>query len=275
MEAFSTTLAAMGRASTAPHHPILTTNHLPPSEKKMKEQRQFEIELVPWDATDGAHVKRLIAQREACTWAEDEVPSWRELMIRGVKTIFWIALTDDSPMREVMLRTHFHEFPKELEPLLDTSPTMAANARTPSARPFHPVGHVALEALPDRNARFGLPRATYWVKSLYISWPLQFSGLGSAAMSHLERIASNPPFNSEYIALDTLPASFQRSDEVQSIAFDARGIPRPQEMRTNEEWFRRMGYRVIGADQRLYRRFDPVSGAEVAMPGLFFKKALR
>ncbi|RCI10513.1 hypothetical protein L249_4340 [Ophiocordyceps polyrhachis-furcata BCC 54312] len=275
MQAFSTTLAAMGRASTAP-----------PALKTASRQR-CRVELIPWDGTDGAHVSRLMAQREACTWAQDEVLAWRELMVQGVKTVFWVALAEDeddddddddhsSPMREVMLRTHCHEFPNELEPLFDTAPTIAANARTPSARAFHPVGHVALEALFDRNARFDLPCATYWVKSLYISWPLQFSGLGSAAMSQLERIASNPPFNSDYIALDTLPADFQRSEQVQSIAFDARGLPRPLEMRTNEDWFRRMGYRVIGADQALYRRFDPVSGSEVAaMPGLFLTKALR
>ncbi|RDA95238.1 hypothetical protein CP533_1915 [Ophiocordyceps camponoti-saundersi (nom. inval.)] len=265
MQAFSTTLIAMGRASAAPTPPArdcpLQTGH--------------RVELIPWDAADGSHVKRLVAQREACTWAEDEVFAWRDLMMRGVKTIFWIALADDSPVRDGMLKTHCHEFPKELEPLFDTAPTMAANARTPSGRAFHPVGHVALEALPDRNARFDLPRATYWVKSLYISWPLQFSGLGSAAMNHLEQIASRPPFDSEYIALDTLPADFQRSEQVLSIAFDDRGVSRPPEMRTNEDWFRRMGYRVIGRDQRLYRRRDPLSGCEVAMPGVFFKKALR
>ena len=35
---------------------------------------------------------------------------------------------------------------------------------------FLPVGHIALQAFPERNVRFSLPATTCWVKSLYISW---------------------------------------------------------------------------------------------------------
>ncbi|PFH56100.1 hypothetical protein XA68_17069 [Ophiocordyceps unilateralis] len=164
---------------------------------------------------------------------------------------------------------------QELEPLIDSAAAVGGNARTASGRTFHPVGHVALEALCDRNARFGLPATTYWVKSLYISWPLQYCGLGRAAMTQVERAAAQPPFNSTFIGLDTLPGHFQRSDQVLSMAFDSRGVDRPTELRTNEDWFRRQGYRVIGSDSCLYCRRDPVSGRVAALPGLFFKKALR
>lgn len=49
------------------------------------------VVLVPWDATDDGQAKRLYEQRVACSWAWDEVASWRVMMLRGDKVVYWVV----------------------------------------------------------------------------------------------------------------------------------------------------------------------------------------
>lgn len=68
--------------------------------------------------------------------------------------------------------TRAHGRTKEREALTDTATRIGQAERTPTRAPFLPIGHIAIEAFPERNVQFSLPATTYWVKSLYISWCL-------------------------------------------------------------------------------------------------------
>ncbi|KAG5913487.1 hypothetical protein E4U42_001117 [Claviceps africana] len=158
--------------------------------------------------------------------------------------------------------------------LVDSAAGLGAATLTPSRQEFVPVGHIGMEAFPDRNETLGLPPSTYWVKSLYVSWALQSCGLGRNAMDQLERAASSPPFNCAFIALDTVRSEFQKSEMLRGL-YDDRGLPRPDVVRTNEEWYLRQGYEIMEAEVEPYEWTSPATGRVVKLPCAFFKKDLR
>jgi len=49
------------------------------------------IELVPWDPTDECQFQRMHDQRVMCGWHEDEVPEWKDKMLKGQKLLYWIV----------------------------------------------------------------------------------------------------------------------------------------------------------------------------------------
>ncbi|POR36195.1 Uncharacterized protein TPAR_03581 [Tolypocladium paradoxum] len=232
------------------------------------------VEIIPWDPTDERQFQRLYDQRVACMWDFDSVAEWKDKMLGGQKIMYWIVLAEDAPRRETLLADHVKQFPKEREPLIDTATRLGQTERTPTKTPFLPIGHIAIEAFPERNVQFSLPATTYWVKSLYISWALQASGLGRSAMAQLERVAAASPFGSTCIALDTASRAFQLREDVMAALYDARGAPRPREMRTNEDWYRRQGYDVVARVEAMYDWVNPATGQSVAVPCVLMKKAV-
>lgn len=54
-------------------------------------------------------------------------------------------------------------------------------------------------------------------------------------MAAIERPAVSPPVNSMIVK------DVQASEEVQEKAFDDRGVVRPKELKTNQDWYTRKG----------------------------------
>ncbi|KAG5976321.1 hypothetical protein E4U58_005127 [Claviceps cyperi] len=77
------------------------------------------------------------------------------------------------------------------------------------------------------------------------------------------------------MALDTVRADFQKSEAWLSGLYDDRGLPRPDVMRTNEEWYVRQGYEMLGAAAGAYEWTNRTTGKIMEVPRAFFKKDLR
>lgn len=103
---------------------------------------------------------------------------------------------------------------------------------------------------------------------------LQSGGLGRKAMHQIERTASSTPFNCSVIALDTVSGAFQRSEESLKGFYDDRGLPRPEEVRTNEDWYLRQGYETMGMKEAAYMWTHPETGDVVPIPCVYLKKDL-
>ncbi|KND88827.1 hypothetical protein TOPH_06549 [Tolypocladium ophioglossoides CBS 100239] len=224
------------------------------------------VELIPWDPTDEQQFQRLYDQRVACTWDYGLVAEWKGKMLRGQKVLYWVVLAGDAPRRDELLGDHVKRFPKERESLVDTATSIGQAERTPSKAPFLPIGHIAIEAFPERNVQFSLPATTYWA--------LQSSGLGRSAMAQFERIAAAPPFNSTFIALDTFPKAFQLREDCVAAFCDARGVPRSPEIRTTQEWYQSQGYHVVGCNEHMYDWVNPKTGESITAPCVFMAKSL-
>ncbi|KAJ6447049.1 C6 finger domain-containing protein [Purpureocillium lavendulum] len=231
------------------------------------------VELTPWDPTDDAQYKRMYEQRVACTWGFDEVEDWKEKMLNGQKVLYWISIAEDFPARDELVAQHVKQWPKESDGLVDSAAVINGTTREPTKKAFHPVGHIAIETFPDRNTQFGLPQTTFWVKSLYISWALQASGLGRSAMAAVERVIAGPPFGADCVALDTVPSEFQLREEQMAGFYDARGVPRPAVIRTNEEWYRRQGYEVVARNASMYDWVNPATGETTTVPCVFMRNS--
>lgn len=74
---------------------------------------------------------------------------------------------------------------------------------------------------------------------------LQAGGIGRSAMIQTERIAASPPFNATVVALDTMRKEFETSESHLKQIFDDKGLQRPREVRSTEEWYIRQGYTVM------------------------------
>ena len=93
-------------------------------------------------------------------------------------------------------------------------------------------------------------------------------------MAELERIAAAPPFNSTILALDTVTGAFQLREESIAGFYDARGAPRPPEIRTSEDWYSRQGYHIIAHGAPMYDWKNPATGELVPVPCIFMTKAV-
>ncbi|RTE77799.1 hypothetical protein BHE90_007707 [Fusarium euwallaceae] len=225
--------------------------------------------LIPWDPTSETHFKRMYDQRVSCGWRYEEVDQWRSKMLKGQKFLYWIILADDLEGREELLTTHTSRYPDEAEELSDTAKTVFNSPREPTNRRFVPIGHIALELLPQQNERFGLPSSTIWIMSLYISWALQGAGLGRSAMVETERLARLPPFNSDVIGLDTVQKHFQLGDNnFRKTYYDSKGT----KVRASEEWYVRQGYEAVERVDRGYDWKDVVTGDFVPVPLVYMVK---
>ncbi|KAH9232162.1 hypothetical protein K456DRAFT_1839867, partial [Colletotrichum gloeosporioides 23] len=154
--------------------------------------------------------------------------------------------------------------------LTDTASAVLQTSRKPTHRPFVPVGHIALELLPEQNKRLGLSSSTIWVTSLYVSWALQSAGLGRSAMAQVEDIAKLPPFNHDKIALDTVQKYFQLSKN----NFGKPPSTPNKRTRTSEEWYTRQGYQATARVDRGYDWMDPETQEHVPVPMVYMIKKL-
>ncbi|KDN67578.1 hypothetical protein CSUB01_03632 [Colletotrichum sublineola] len=152
------------------------------------------VTLIPWDPESADHVTRMLDQRIECGWDSDMVPSWQAYQRSGFKCIYWI----------------------ETEPIVDTAQSIFAVSRKPTGTPFHPVGHISLDVDNPRAEPLDLPipkENVFWIKSLYVSFALQSSGIGRAAMDMVEAMAAGAPLCARTLMLDTLSKEDQLRKE--------------------------------------------------------------
>lgn len=106
------------------------------------------------------------------------------------------VLPPDHPGKDALLQRHFAEFPEEAEPLQDTCEQVLGRPRTPEYSSFTPVGHICLDGCIANHAvnrlMISLENGAYAIAAFYISHVLQGSGIGSLAMSALERYVALP-----------------------------------------------------------------------------------
>ncbi|KAF3808135.1 hypothetical protein GCG54_00012716 [Colletotrichum gloeosporioides] len=228
--------------------------------------------LIPWDPLNADHFQRMVACGSRC----EEIPEWRSKTIMNQKinsgpdADVWKTLADDIPQRDDLLAEHTSQYPNESVELTDTASAVLQTSRKPTHRPFIPVGHIALELLPEQNKRSSLSSPTIWVMSLYVSWALQSAGLGRSAMAQIEDLAKFPPFNHDTIALDTVQKDFQLSQN----KFGKTPHTPSKGIRTSEEWYTRQGYQAIARVDRGYIWMDPETQGHVPVPLVYMIKKL-
>ncbi|CAJ2513549.1 Uu.00g016680.m01.CDS01 [Anthostomella pinea] len=208
----------------------------------MASKHAWKVDLVPWDHSSPEHVERMYDQRVACGWRADEVASWVEYAKKGGRIFYWVLFSDALPDREVLLKKHVEDYPKEAQPLRDTAPEIRLVPREPTAKEFIPIGHVALDIhSAEDDASLGLPSpGTVWIHGLYISYALQGGGYGTGAMSKVEALAAQEPMNATTTALDTV--SKETVDDPDIVRALNEELTSP--VTSKEGWYRRQGYEV-------------------------------
>ncbi|SPO04643.1 uncharacterized protein DNG_07328 [Cephalotrichum gorgonifer] len=208
------------------------------------------VTLIPWDPESAEHSERLIEQRIACGWHADQVKgSWREAQRAGTKCIYWLEIPKEDPNYSSRMEAHLTAFPEQASNLLDTGAYVRGIERQPTNQPFNPVGHISIDtAWPGVDyLNLNTPAmGTIWIKSLYVSAPLQSAGFGRAAMDALEAMATSEPLCATTLMLDAVSKEDQMRKD---FALEFYGyIPKM----ANEEWYCRRGYRVVKTVQDFY-----------------------
>ncbi|KAF9878427.1 hypothetical protein CkaCkLH20_03919 [Colletotrichum karsti] len=246
-----------------------------------------KVQLVPFDPESPDHADRMLQQRIECGWHFDKVHAWKEDQRSGLKCIYWISIHPSDPDAESKLSKHTTLFPKvrhphppiltgtqmisqEKEPLKDTASSIRSTPRTPTETAFIPVGHISLDVDNPAATRLALPipaENLYWIKSLYVSYALQSSGIGRAAMDEVEAMATREPLRARVLMLDTVCKEDQHREE---MVAQVQG--RPPAMST-EEWYARRGYEVIWKELNFYPDFDK-DGKPLGRSTVFMRRDL-
>lgn len=98
-------------------------------------------------------------------------------------------------------------------------------------------------------------------------------GLGRSTMALTERTATSPPLNATVVALDTLRHEWQTSEVYMKMMYEDRGLERPVQFKSNEEWYRRMGYNPMPGPE-YYDWVDPTTQTVTRVPLIFLRKAV-
>ncbi|KAI1811802.1 hypothetical protein GGS20DRAFT_561185 [Poronia punctata] len=224
------------------------------------------VYLIPWDPDSEEHVERMKVQRIACGWKVELVESWRESQRKGDMGMHWVVLHPSHPSTTERLSKHTTAFPDEASALRDTCKFVLHRAYRPSESLFHPIGHIALDAVTgDSGLLTSLSEGILSLSKFYISTALQNAGLGGAAMNALEKMAKEE-FNAKAITLDTIAREECRVDSPRRIA-----MKRPVPSITNQDWYERRGYKVYGGSE--WVDVDD-TGKEWPVKGIYLRKEL-
>lgn len=154
-----------------------------------------------------------------------------------------VLRSDDADYVSSLLDKQAARYPKDATPLVDTASTIRAVARTAPGVSFRPVGHIAVDDSQPALLTYGFDIpvvGAFWIKSLYISYPLQSAGVGRAAMDAIEKLATEPPLSARHLLIDTLHREDQLNEEI-ALAYHG-AVPKV----ANQDWYARRGYRLIG-----------------------------
>lgn len=152
---------------------------------------------------------------------------------------------------------------------MDSCERLRNKSITPSGRTFVPIGHIALDVRSPYTEKYQLNHpldgSAVWVKSLWISNPLQAGGLGRAALDTLEAMATASPLNATTLLLDTMQKDDQRR-------------LRPKIKVGTQEWYDRRGYRLIHTEPDVYKitpeEFAEHGSGEFVIRTVFMRKDL-
>ena len=108
---------------------------------------------------------------------------------------------------------HLKKYPSESTPIKDTATSLAANPRSPSLASFTPVGHISLDSWNEDPSLADGSKGFYRIMRFYVSSALQGSGLGSAAMDTVERMATSEPLYAKQLSLATAANVYPGKEE--------------------------------------------------------------
>ena len=128
--------------------------------------------------------------------------------------------SDEDPSKDEKLAKHLQTYPDEASPLQDTALSFGGKPHSPhqntNTKPFIPIGHISLDAQSVQAGNNDLAdsaRGIYAISTFYVSWVLQGTGLGRAAMDAVEHMASKEPLCAKVLALDTIADDFEGKEE--------------------------------------------------------------
>ncbi|KAI8948545.1 hypothetical protein F4801DRAFT_604347 [Xylaria longipes] len=228
------------------------------------------IYLIPWDPDSQEHVDRMRLQRIACGWKVEEVEGWRDPQRKGDIGLHWVVLHPDHPDTPSRLERHFAGHSSEVEALLDSNTMILGrpHKRDPLIPFFHPVGHIALNAVtPKPELETSLSNGILSLVNFYISTALQSLGLGGVALECCEKMAKEA-FGAKTITLDTIANEEVRADSPRRIA-----LKRPTPTVTNQDWYSRRGYKVYSRKEIAWYDIDD-TGKKWPVSGVFMRKDL-
>lgn len=70
-----------------------------------------KVYLIPWDPSSEEQYQRMQDQRLSCGLRVDEVPAWKDKHLKGVKTMYWVVLSDGFADKDKLLAEHAAKYP--------------------------------------------------------------------------------------------------------------------------------------------------------------------
>ncbi|KAK4055281.1 hypothetical protein OIV83_000564 [Microbotryomycetes sp. JL201] len=202
------------------------------------------IKLVPFDPDDSIQVEELRRQRVLCGWNVDKVDKWREYGRQGLKALFWVFPADDQESRA--------KWTSDM-PQVDMCNLSPKKEGPPPNPNFRPLGQGSLDWYDDMGderlvCRDKKPRRIQ-ISNLFTLKHLAGRGLGNMILAELESLASKPPFDADYVTLNTID---------RDLAVDPRHAKRfgwhyDADARVNQDWYVRKGYTVF---ERMVPRYE-------------------
>lgn len=227
---------ASDKPTKAPSTGNTTTTTASPGTKAAR----AECTLNPIDLYSPAEFDALTRQRIACGWNHQPAVllEWRSQIDSGLKSLFWIATTDDPRAGHISLDSVADDGDPEL-------------------------------ARADRRV---MTVATFFIKQQH-----RKRGVGGAAMDAVEDMATKEPYGSKEcreIALTTLSRKYTEDDSDEwGGMWERWGSKRPPKGTSNEDWYTRRGY-VKWKEAPKYEH-TMVNGEETKLVAVYLRKELR
>ncbi|KAM0793382.1 hypothetical protein ACM66B_000836 [Microbotryomycetes sp. NB124-2] len=222
------------------------------------------IKLVPFDPEDAMQLDELHRQRVLCGWNVDAIGKWQKFVRQGLKALFWVFPADNEESR----KTWLHDMPEQ--DVCNLCPEIGP----PPNPSFRPLGHCSLDWYDDLGdeqlaCRDKSPRRIQ-LSTLYTLKHLAGRGLGNLLLQELERIAAQPPFEADYVTLNTMDRS-RATDEAYAKTF---GWHFNKDVRVNQDWYERKGYTVF---RRMVPRYEDrrIDGQIVKIEAAYLEKKLK
>ena len=231
-------------------------------------------------------VDELLAQRRICGWNYElsDVKSWQASVERGEETLFWISL----PVEALSSSSHPSSNASTTSTTASSSTISIAAASSSSEEPVQPnvnsskslptirAGHVSLSRLskPPHPLLANSDGKTYTIKSFFINPRYRSLGLGRATMTRIESLATQQPYGNEgceAIVLDTMSAKYYDATRPEWTYLKDREVGKW----SNQLWYQRLGYRVVGEAPRYTEEVPAhLGGGTVTYDAVFLRKDL-
>ncbi len=69
----------------------MATDEPPTSVPPLIKSTSSQVTLIPWDPDSPSHIERMIQQRIACGWKQNEVNLWRSFQKDGTMALQWVV----------------------------------------------------------------------------------------------------------------------------------------------------------------------------------------